>query len=124
MPSMPKSHRKNLTSYEYQSYSHTQKWVLQILKIYLESESKDRGTVQVMSHLRYAIFCLIIWLCFDEAIEEDHVKKIEEVHILKIMFVKTKEACKKILKKIQSHAELLEDNKYSEPIFSTQTKAC
>ena len=78
--------RRNLTAKilhptNIRSYSHSRKWALQKLKIRLESESKDRGTVQVMSHLRYAIFCLIICLCFGEAIEEDHVKKIEEVHV-------------------------------------------
>ncbi|EEF38410.1 cytochrome P450, putative [Ricinus communis] len=76
--------RRNLTAKvlhpsNIKSYSHTRKWVVQILKDRLESEFKERGRIQVMGHFQYAMFCLLAFMCFGDNLEEDQIRKIEEV---------------------------------------------
>ncbi|XP_050225972.2 cytochrome P450 89A2-like [Mercurialis annua] len=76
--------RRNLTAKilnpsNIKSYSHIRKLVLQTLKDRIESEFKDRGAVQVIGHFKYAMFSLIAFMCFGDNLEEDQIKKIEEV---------------------------------------------
>ncbi|XP_055961219.1 cytochrome P450 89A2-like [Mercurialis annua] len=76
--------RRNLTAkilhpLNIKAYAHTRKRALQILKDRIESEFKERGEVQVMSHFQYAMFCLIAFMCLGDNLEENEIKIIEEV---------------------------------------------
>ncbi|XVF56647.1 hypothetical protein PTKIN_Ptkin06aG0136800 [Pterospermum kingtungense] len=58
------------------SYSHARKWVLQLLKKQLSSN--DGEAVLVVNHLRHAIFCLLLFMCFGDKLDETQIKKIED----------------------------------------------
>ncbi|ESR50634.1 hypothetical protein CICLE_v10031268mg [Citrus x clementina] len=64
------------------SYKHARKWVLEILLNRLKSESKngDRPVpVRVLDHFQYAMFCLLVLMCFGDKLDESQIKKIENV---------------------------------------------
>ncbi|KAJ6735281.1 P450 putative-RELATED [Salix purpurea] len=61
------------------SYSRAREWVLQILQNRLESQAKSGRPVFVMEHFRYAMFCLLVLMCFGDKLDENQIKKIEEV---------------------------------------------
>ncbi|KAM7280419.1 hypothetical protein ACFE04_007553 [Oxalis oulophora] len=74
--------RRNLTSEilnptRVKSYSHARRWVLDIL---LDSlKSKSTTLVRVVDHLQYAMFCLLVLMCFGDKLEEKQIKEIENV---------------------------------------------
>ncbi|KAJ6302836.1 hypothetical protein OIU77_016853 [Salix suchowensis] len=61
------------------SYSRARERVLQILQNRLESQAKSGRPVFVMEHFRYAMFCLLVLMCFGDKLDENQIKKIEEV---------------------------------------------
>ncbi|KAH9771228.1 cytochrome P450 family 89 subfamily A polypeptide 5 [Citrus sinensis] len=64
------------------SYRHARKWVLEILLNRLKSESKngDRPVpVRLLDHFQYAMFCLLVLMCFGDKLDESQIKKIENV---------------------------------------------
>uniref|UniRef100_A0A6N2LY52 Cytochrome P450 n=1 Tax=Salix viminalis TaxID=40686 RepID=A0A6N2LY52_SALVM len=61
------------------SYSHARKWVLQILQNRFESDAKSGRPVRVMKHFRYAMFCLLLLMCFGDKLDDNQIEKIEEV---------------------------------------------
>ncbi|KAH9771229.1 cytochrome P450 family 89 subfamily A polypeptide 5 [Citrus sinensis] len=64
------------------SYRHARKWVLEILLNRLKSESKngDRPVpVRLLDHFLYAMFCLLVLMCFGDKLDESQIKRIENV---------------------------------------------
>ncbi|KAI9153074.1 hypothetical protein LWI28_005484 [Acer negundo] len=79
--------RRNLTAEilhpsRVKSYKHARKWVLQILMDSIKSESKKNGDhhpVRVIDHFQYAMFCLLVFMCFGDKLDEKQIKEIEQV---------------------------------------------
>ncbi|KAJ6908082.1 cytochrome P450 [Populus alba x Populus x berolinensis] len=76
--------RRNLTAEilhlsRVKSYSHARNWVLQILQNRFESQAKAGRPVCVMEHFQYAMFCLLVLMCFGDKLDENQIKKIMEV---------------------------------------------
>ncbi|KAK6232602.1 hypothetical protein SCA6_002675 [Theobroma cacao] len=67
--------RRNLT-YEIlhpsrmKSYSHARNW----------SQYKSGDPVYVLKHFQYAMFCLLVLMCFGDKLESKQIKRIEDVH--------------------------------------------
>ncbi|KAL5770043.1 hypothetical protein ACOSP7_014197 [Xanthoceras sorbifolium] len=73
--------RRNLTAEilhppRVKSYKHARKWVLGILMDGLKSESNP---VRVMDHFQYAMFCLLVLMCFGDKLEQKQIKEIEDI---------------------------------------------
>ncbi|XP_062119678.1 cytochrome P450 89A2-like [Humulus lupulus] len=77
--------RRNITSEilhpsRVKSYSRARKWVLDILLKRLESDAQSAADgVRVMDHFVYAVFCLLVLMCFGDKLEESKIKEIETV---------------------------------------------
>ncbi|KAG8497174.1 hypothetical protein CXB51_008405 [Gossypium anomalum] len=76
--------RRNLTSEilhpsRIKSYSHARKWVLDILFDILQSKAETGEPVQVLTHFQYAMFCLLVLMCFGDKLSQEQIKKIEDV---------------------------------------------
>ncbi|KAL4335000.1 hypothetical protein GQ457_07G004940 [Hibiscus cannabinus] len=76
--------RKNITSEilnhsRIRSYSHARKWILNILKDRLVESGVGGGPVRVVDHFRYAMFCLLVLMCFGDKLDENQIKEIEDV---------------------------------------------
>ncbi|XP_050385421.1 cytochrome P450 89A2-like [Argentina anserina] len=77
--------RRNLTSEilhpsRVKAYGAARKWVLDTLSNRLtESQSKSDVGVKVIDHLRYAMFGLLVLMCFGDKLDEKQINKIEEV---------------------------------------------
>ncbi|KAI6694721.1 hypothetical protein NL676_022431 [Syzygium grande] len=74
--------RRNLTAEilhpsRLRSYSRSRAWVLDILVG--ELKSQPGGVVRVVDHFQYAMFCLLVLMCFGDRLEEKQIKQIEEV---------------------------------------------
>lgn len=61
------------------NYTRARKWVLHILLDRLKSESKNGDPVRVMDHFQYAMFCLLVYMCFGEQVTESQIKQVEDV---------------------------------------------
>lgn len=62
------------------TYSHARNWVLHILLDSLMSNSKTGEPVRVLDHFQYAMFCLLVLMCFgDDKLNEQEIKEIESV---------------------------------------------
>ncbi|CAK7326249.1 unnamed protein product [Dovyalis caffra] len=61
------------------SFSHSRRRVLKILKNRLESQEKSGQPIFVREHFLYAMFCLLVIICFGDNVDEDQIKQIEEV---------------------------------------------
>ncbi|KAI6694702.1 hypothetical protein NL676_022412 [Syzygium grande] len=59
------------------SYSRARAWVLDILVG--ELKSQPGGVVRVVDHFQYAMFCLLVLMCFGDRLEEKQIKEIEDV---------------------------------------------
>ncbi|KAI6695777.1 hypothetical protein NL676_023487 [Syzygium grande] len=59
------------------SYSCARVWVLNILVA--ELKSQPGGIVRVVDHFQYAMFCLLVLMCFGDRLEERQIKQIEDV---------------------------------------------
>ncbi|GMI78949.1 cytochrome P450, family 87, subfamily A, polypeptide 6 [Hibiscus trionum] len=76
--------RRNLASEIFhpsrvKSYSHARKWVLDILFDGLQSKARTGEPVQVLAHFQYAMFCLLVLMCFGDKLSEKQIKEIEDV---------------------------------------------
>ncbi|EEF27840.1 cytochrome P450, putative [Ricinus communis] len=74
--------RRNLTGgvlhpSQLKSFSHARKRVLDNLIAGLEHDSKDNKAIYVAEHFRYAIFSLLVLLCFGDNIDDNQMKEIE-----------------------------------------------
>ncbi|XP_028767211.1 cytochrome P450 89A2-like [Neltuma alba] len=61
------------------SFSGARKWVLDVLLNRLKSDSESSGSVKVIHHLHYAMFCLLVSMCFGERLDDKQIKDIEYV---------------------------------------------
>ncbi|KAK7317893.1 hypothetical protein RJT34_02500 [Clitoria ternatea] len=78
--------RRNLTSKIFhhssvKSFSVTRNWVLQTLLTQLKShsQSKSDNSIKVIDHFQYALFCLLVFMCFGERVNDQKVKEIDRV---------------------------------------------
>ncbi|GMP25337.1 hypothetical protein CsSME_00002258 [Camellia sinensis var. sinensis] len=76
--------RRNLTSEilhpsRVKSYSRARHWVLQILIHRLLESSETQEAVKVVDHFQYAMFCLLVLMCFGDRLDETQIKQIETV---------------------------------------------
>ncbi|MFQ6635642.1 hypothetical protein Gotur_012220 [Gossypium turneri] len=74
--------RRNLTSEilhpsRIKSYSHARKWVLDILIDALQQKAKSGESVEVLVHFRYAMLCLLAFMCFGDKLSQQQIKEIE-----------------------------------------------
>ncbi|WCJ27745.1 Cytochrome P450 superfamily protein [Euphorbia peplus] len=76
--------RRNLTSEilhpsRVRSYSHARKSVLEILLNSFETQSSSGGPVTVIENVHYAMFCLLVFMCLGDKLDEKQIKKIARV---------------------------------------------
>ncbi|XP_059667447.1 cytochrome P450 89A2-like [Cornus florida] len=76
--------RRNLTSEilhpsRVKSYSAARNWVLAILINRLNKSRSESKSVIVVDHFQYAMFCLLVLMCFGDKLEEKQIKEIERV---------------------------------------------
>ncbi|CAH2051075.1 unnamed protein product [Thlaspi arvense] len=75
--------RRNLTSEilhpsRIKSYSRARNWVLHVLvHRLLENQS---SAVKVVDHFQYAMFCLLVLMCFGDKLDEKQIRQIEKAH--------------------------------------------
>ncbi|KAL3725386.1 hypothetical protein ACJRO7_030411 [Eucalyptus globulus] len=74
--------RRNLTAEilhpsRVRSYSRARACVLDILMA--ELKSQPGGVVRIVNHFQYAMFCLLVLMCFGDRLEEKQIKQIEDV---------------------------------------------
>ncbi|CAI0566709.1 unnamed protein product [Linum tenue] len=75
--------RRNLTSEilhpsRVRSYSNARDWTLRILKTRL-LESGSAQPVRAMDQFQYAMFCLLVFMCFGDKLDENQISEIERV---------------------------------------------
>ncbi|KAF8014904.1 hypothetical protein BT93_H0642 [Corymbia citriodora subsp. variegata] len=58
-------------------YSRASSWVLNTLVA--ELKSQPGGIVRAVDHFQYAMFCLLVLICFGDRLEEKQIKQIEDV---------------------------------------------
>ncbi|CBI26432.3 unnamed protein product, partial [Vitis vinifera] len=68
-----------LHSSRVRSYSHARKWVLEILVSRLRGHSDGFVPVRIMDHFQYAMFCLLVLMCFGDKLEEKQIQEIEMI---------------------------------------------
>ncbi|KMT08513.1 hypothetical protein BVRB_6g137960 [Beta vulgaris subsp. vulgaris] len=74
--------RRNLTAQilhpsKAKYFCHARKWALEIL---INRLTVDHGnTIKVMDHFRFAIFCLLVFMCFGDKLDESQIKEIESI---------------------------------------------
>jgi len=61
------------------SFSVIRKWVLQTLLNRLKLSSQSTDSIKVVDHLQYAMFCLLVFMCFGERVDDDKISEIERV---------------------------------------------
>ncbi|XP_044468673.1 cytochrome P450 89A2-like [Mangifera indica] len=76
--------RRNLTAEilhpsRVKTYQHARNWVWKILVELLSSDSKKGEPVRVVDHFQYAMFCLLVLMCFGDKLDESQIKRIEDV---------------------------------------------
>ncbi|KAJ9185646.1 hypothetical protein P3X46_005250 [Hevea brasiliensis] len=76
--------RRNLTSEilhpsRVKSYAHARKWVLQILLDRFESLLKSGHPVCTVDSLQYAMYCLLVLMCFGDKLDQKQIEEIERV---------------------------------------------
>ncbi|KAF7148583.1 hypothetical protein RHSIM_Rhsim03G0225200 [Rhododendron simsii] len=77
--------RRNLTSEilhpsRVKSYSAARRWVLAILFERLAGESRSAAEgVRVVDHFQYAMFCLLVLMCFGDRLDEKQIRAVEKV---------------------------------------------
>ncbi|XP_022944211.1 cytochrome P450 89A2-like [Cucurbita moschata] len=76
--------RRNLTSQilhpsRVRSYAPARKWVLDILLKRLLPHSESGTPVCVVHHFQYAMFCLLVLMCFGDKLDEPKIKEVENV---------------------------------------------
>ncbi|XP_019191859.1 PREDICTED: cytochrome P450 89A2-like [Ipomoea nil] len=75
--------RRNLTSEilhpsRVKAYSNARQWVLGVLVGKLRNDGSESG-VKVIDHFQYAMFCLLVLMCFGDKLEEEKIRKIGEI---------------------------------------------
>ncbi|MED6134194.1 hypothetical protein PIB30_034895 [Stylosanthes scabra] len=75
--------RRNLTSKilhpsQVKSYANARKWVLDMLFDRLKSELGASNPIRVIDHFQYSMFCLLIFMCFGDKLDEKQIREIED----------------------------------------------
>ncbi|KAH7855970.1 hypothetical protein Vadar_031162 [Vaccinium darrowii] len=76
--------RRNLTSEilhpsRVNSYSAARQWVLTILFDRLVGSQSEAEGVRLVDHFQYAMFCLLVLMCFGDKLEEKQIRDVERV---------------------------------------------
>ncbi|XP_014507969.2 cytochrome P450 89A2-like [Vigna radiata var. radiata] len=76
--------RRNLTSEvlhhsRVKSFSGVRNWVLQALLARLKSDSQSNDSIRVIDHFQYSMFCLLVFMCIGERLDEGKVRDIKRV---------------------------------------------
>lgn len=76
--------RRNLTSEilhpsRVKTFAHARKWVLNNLKNQIDLLSRTGDPVRVVDHLQNAMFCLLVFMCFGDRVEDKKIKEVEQV---------------------------------------------
>ncbi|KAK4284480.1 hypothetical protein QN277_001306 [Acacia crassicarpa] len=61
------------------SFSGTRKWVLDVLLSQLRSDAESSKSIKVFDHLNYAMFCLLVFMCFGERLDDKKIKDVQYV---------------------------------------------
>ncbi|KAM3381630.1 hypothetical protein P3S68_007203 [Capsicum galapagoense] len=61
------------------SYSKARAWVLDILLNQLRGKQDE--SVKLVDHFQYAMFCLLVLMCFGNKLDEPQIKKIENMQV-------------------------------------------
>ncbi|XP_071725010.1 cytochrome P450 89A2-like [Rutidosis leptorrhynchoides] len=77
--------RRNLTEQilhpcRVKNYSHARKWVLDILLDSFKLNLSTGEPVSVMDNFQYAMFCLLLLMCFGDKLDKKQIKEIEFIH--------------------------------------------
>ncbi|KAH6815375.1 cytochrome P450 [Perilla frutescens var. frutescens] len=60
-------------------YSASRRWVLSLLIDRLRGAAESDSAVKVIDHFQYAMFCLLVLMCFGVKLQENQIKEIETV---------------------------------------------
>ncbi|XP_026431205.1 cytochrome P450 89A2-like [Papaver somniferum] len=77
--------RKNLTVQilhpsKFKSFAPVRKRVLNIIKESIKKESNSgQNPVLVVDHLQFGMFCLLVFMCFGEKLDEEKIRQVESV---------------------------------------------
>ncbi|KAH7854399.1 hypothetical protein Vadar_013357 [Vaccinium darrowii] len=76
--------RRNLTSEilhpsRVKSYSAARQWVLTILFERLVGSQSEAEGVRLVDHFQYAMFCLLVLMCFGDRLDEKQIREVERV---------------------------------------------
>ncbi|KMT09077.1 hypothetical protein BVRB_6g131850 [Beta vulgaris subsp. vulgaris] len=78
--------RRNLTAQilhpsKAKDFCHARNWALEILLNSLResSGSNHDNAIKVMDHFRFAMFCLLVFMCFGDKLDESQIKEIEAI---------------------------------------------
>ncbi|KAI3932998.1 hypothetical protein MKW98_029231 [Papaver atlanticum] len=62
------------------SFSPARKWVLELIKESIKTESKSgKNPVLVADHFQFGMFCLLVYMCFGEKLENKKIREVESV---------------------------------------------
>ncbi|GAU19428.1 hypothetical protein TSUD_76720 [Trifolium subterraneum] len=61
------------------SFSEIRKWVLHTLINRLKLSSESTSSIKVVDHFQYAMFCLLVFMCFGEKVDDNKIGDIERV---------------------------------------------
>uniref|UniRef100_A0A7N0UI90 Uncharacterized protein n=1 Tax=Kalanchoe fedtschenkoi TaxID=63787 RepID=A0A7N0UI90_KALFE len=75
------TNQKNISSAFYvRSYSAVRKWILDILIRSLEQDAAAIAGIMAVDHLQYAMFCLLVFMCFGDKVSNEQIKRVDSVH--------------------------------------------
>lgn len=60
-------------------YSASRRWVLSILMDRLRGAADSDSAVKLIDHFQYAMFCLLVLICFGDKLQENQIKEIETI---------------------------------------------
>uniref|UniRef100_A0A0C9S488 TSA: Wollemia nobilis Ref_Wollemi_Transcript_14115_1857 transcribed RNA sequence n=1 Tax=Wollemia nobilis TaxID=56998 RepID=A0A0C9S488_9CONI len=61
------------------SFKQGREWGMEVLMEEVSNEARSNGAVVVVHHLRYAAFCILLYMCFGVRLEEKAVREVEGV---------------------------------------------
>ncbi|XP_050898690.1 cytochrome P450 89A2 [Lathyrus oleraceus] len=61
------------------SFSEIRRWVLQTLLDRLKSSSESGDSIKVVDHIQYAMFCLLVYMCYGERVDDEKINDIGRV---------------------------------------------
>ncbi|KAI3858015.1 hypothetical protein MKX03_037245 [Papaver bracteatum] len=62
------------------AFSPARKWVLDIIKESIKKESRSgKNPLLVVDHIQFGMFCLLVFMCFGEKLDEEKIRQVESV---------------------------------------------